>query len=79
MLPPPCAAITRISCFMPEQRAEHIGVEHGRIALGCLLGDRTGMALGAGIVDCHIEPAEALDGLIDQARASPRHGARRRR
>jgi SnoaL-like domain len=40
---------------VPKLRT-HIGVEHGGIALGRLLGDRTGMAVGAGIVDGHIEP-----------------------
>jgi hypothetical protein len=34
---------------------------------GRLLGNRAGAALGAGIVDRHIEPPEALDGLIYQA------------
>jgi hypothetical protein len=68
---PGATALTRTPLGAPssaaaEQRAEHIGIKHGGIALRRLLGDRAWMALGAGIVDCHVKPPEALDGLIDQ-------------
>jgi hypothetical protein len=50
-----------------QQRAKHIGVEHRRVAVRRLLGDRPRLALGAGIIDGDVEPAEAGDGVIDQA------------
>ena len=49
-----------------EQHAEHVGVEGSGVTLGGLLGDRPGLAFGAGIVDGDIEAAEAGDGLVDQ-------------
>ena len=49
-----------------EQHAEHVGIESGRVALGCLLRHRTGLAFGAGVVDGHVKPAEAGHGLVDQ-------------
>ncbi len=49
-----------------EQRAEHIGIEGGGVALGGLLGHRARLAFGAGGVDGGIETAEACDGLVDQ-------------
>jgi len=49
-----------------KQHAEHIGIEGGRVALRCLLRHRTWLAFGAGVVDRHIEPAEARHGLVDQ-------------
>ena len=49
-----------------QQRAEHVGVEGGRVALGGLLRQGTGLALGARVVDGHIQPTESRDRLIDQ-------------
>src|SRR5258708_27639244 len=49
-----------------EQRAENVGIESGRVALGSLLRDRTRLALGSGVVDGDVDATEARDGLIDQ-------------
>jgi hypothetical protein len=49
-----------------QQHAQDVGIEGGRVALRCLLRHRTGLALGAGVVDRHVEPAEASQGLVDQ-------------
>ena len=57
-----------------EERAEHIGIERRGVAVGGLLRHRAGLAFGAGVVDGSIEPTEARDGLIDQARAHRPHG-----
>jgi hypothetical protein len=48
-----------------QERAEHIGIEHPRIAVGRLLGQRARFSFRAGIVDRDIQPAEALDSLFD--------------
>jgi hypothetical protein len=48
-----------------KQRAENVGVESRRVALGGLLRHRSGLALGAGVVDGDIETTKACDGLID--------------
>ena len=58
MLPEPCGCITRSSCFMRKEHAEHIGIEGRRIALRGLFGHRTGLPLSAGIVDGDVEAAE---------------------
>jgi hypothetical protein len=50
-----------------EERAEHIGIEGGGVAVGGLLRHRAGPAFGAGGVDGRVEATEACDGLIDQA------------
>jgi hypothetical protein len=52
--------------FQAQKCAEHIGVEHRRVAVGCLVGYRTRFTFGAGIVDGDIQAAEARDGLVDQ-------------
>src|SRR5712691_5097097 len=52
--------------FQAEQHAEHIGVEGGGVALGGLIDDQAPLALGTGIVDGGVDPAEAGHGLIDQ-------------
>jgi hypothetical protein len=49
-----------------EQGAEDVGVEGGGVALGGLVGHRSGLAFGAGVVDRHIQPAEPRHGLVDQ-------------
>jgi len=49
-----------------QQRAQHVGVEGGGVGLGALRGQRAWLALGAGIVDRDIQPAEARDGTIVQ-------------
>jgi len=49
-----------------EQRAEHVGLEGGVVALGRLLGHRPRFAFGPGVVHGRIEPTEASDGRIDQ-------------
>src|SRR2546426_12017665 len=49
-----------------QQHAEHIGVEGGGVALGGLIDDQAPLALGTGIVDGGVDPAEAGHGLIDQ-------------
>ncbi len=51
---------------MLKKRPEHVGVEGRRIAVGGLVRDRSGLALGAGIVHRDIQPAEPGDGLVDQ-------------
>jgi len=49
-----------------EHDAQHIGLERVGIGFDRRLGQRTGLAFGAGIVDGDIEPAEAGHGLVDQ-------------
>ncbi len=49
-----------------EQHSEHVGIESGRVAFGGLFRHGTGAALGPGVVDGHIEPAESCHGLVDQ-------------
>src|SRR5258708_4166906 len=49
-----------------QQGAEDVGVEGGRVALGGLLRNRTGLAFGTGVIDRYIQAAKARDGLIDQ-------------
>jgi hypothetical protein len=49
-----------------QQRAEHVGVEGRRIALGGLVDHWAGLALRAGTVDRDVESPEALDRLIDE-------------
>ena len=66
MLPLPWASIDPQLVLHAEQGAEHIGVEGGGIAVGRLLGNRAGVAFGAGVVDGGVEPTEARDRLIDQ-------------
>jgi hypothetical protein len=53
--------------LQPEQGAEHVGVEHGAVAVRRLLGQRARLAFGAGIVDGDVEPAEPCDRFIDKA------------
>src|SRR5260370_37211527 len=48
-----------------EQHAEHIGVEGVGVALYGLSDDQAPLALGAGIVDGGVDPAEPGYGLID--------------
>ncbi len=50
-----------------EQDAEDVGVEDSGVGLGRLGGDGAGRALGAGVVNGDIEPAEALDCAVDEA------------
>ncbi len=50
-----------------EQRTEHVGVEGGRVAFAGLLSHRSRPTFGARGVDGGVDPAEACDGLIDQA------------
>src|SRR3954447_6279842 len=49
-----------------EQRAEHVGVEGGRVAFGGLIRDRARLALGACGIDGGVDPAKARNGLVDQ-------------
>src|SRR2546430_10277304 len=49
-----------------RQRAEHIGVEGGGIALGRLLRCQARLAFAAGVLDGCGDPAVAGDGLVDQ-------------
>jgi hypothetical protein len=49
-----------------EKRAEHVGIEGRGIAFGGLLRHWAWLALGAGIVDGHIQAAKALHGAIDK-------------
>jgi len=49
-----------------EQRAQNVGIKRGGIALCSLIDDQTGLSLGTGDVDGHIEAAEAGYGLVDQ-------------
>jgi len=49
-----------------QQRAEHIGVKGGGIALGRLLQDQARLAFAASVVDGCVDPAVAGDGLVDQ-------------
>ena len=67
MLPAPCALHDPEFVLQAEQGAEHVGVEHRGIAFQRRRGHRPRGALRAGIVDGDIQPAEALDRLIDQA------------
>src|SRR5260370_12375273 len=50
-----------------EQRAQNVGIKRGGIALCSLVDDQTGLPLGTGDVDGHVEVAEAGYGLVDQA------------
>ncbi len=49
-----------------QQRAEHVGVEGGGVAVRGLLRHRTGLTLGASGVDGCVQATEARDGPIDQ-------------
>src|SRR6266550_5760569 len=49
-----------------QQRAQHVGVEGGRVALSGLLSYRAGLAFGTSIVDGHVQVAKPLDGPINQ-------------
>jgi hypothetical protein len=49
-----------------QDHAENIGVERRRIAFRGLIGDRTNLAFGAGIVYRDIETAKPCDGPVDQ-------------
>ncbi len=49
-----------------EHRAEHVGVERRRVALGGLLRRGSGLALRAGRVDGDVEAPESGDRLIDE-------------
>jgi hypothetical protein len=49
-----------------EDHAENIGVERRGIAFCSLVGDRTELAFGAGVVDRDIETAELCDGPVGQ-------------
>jgi hypothetical protein len=52
--------------FHAQQRAEHIGVEGGRVAFDGLLSHRTRPALGARGIDGGVDPAKARNSLVDQ-------------
>jgi len=61
MLPLPCACITRISCFHAEQHTEHVGIgKWPRSFRRFCSVTGPGLALGAGVVDGHIESAETV-------------------
>jgi hypothetical protein len=47
--------------------APHVGVEGGAVVVLGLLGDRPELAFGAGVVDGHVDAAETLHGLLDEA------------
>jgi hypothetical protein len=49
-----------------QQRAEDVGIEDGRVALGGMFYNRTGLAFGSGSVYRHIKATEACHGLIDE-------------
>ncbi len=49
-----------------KQRAQHVGVEGGRVAVGRRFGHRAGQAFGASVVDRCIQAAEARHRLVDQ-------------
>jgi hypothetical protein len=49
-----------------EQRAKHIGVEGGGIALGGLVDGEARLAFGARVVDRGVQTAEAGHRLVDQ-------------
>src|SRR5216684_5251521 len=49
-----------------EQRAQNVGIKRGGIALCSLVDDQTGLPLGTGDVDGHVEVAEAGHCLVDQ-------------
>jgi hypothetical protein len=51
---------------MLEQHAEDIGIEGRGVALRGLVGNRAGLAFGAGVVDGDVEAAEPGDGLVDE-------------
>src|ERR1700730_13120298 len=50
-----------------QKCAKNVGIEGGRVALGGLLRNGTGLAFGSGGVYSHIQATEARDGLIDEA------------
>src|SRR5258705_10678347 len=50
-----------------QERAEHVRIEGGRVALGGLLRQWTGLAFGTGGIDRDIQPAKPFDRLIDEA------------
>ena len=52
--------------FHAQQRAQHIGVEGGRVAFGGLVNDRARPAFGARGIDGGVDPAKARYSLIDQ-------------
>lgn len=52
--------------FHAEQYTKYVGVEGGRITCCSLLGHRTGLSLGTGVVHSGIEAAEVFNGPFDQ-------------
>src|SRR3984893_7979293 len=50
-----------------QKCAKNVGIEGGRVALGGLLRNGTGLAFGSGGVYSHIQATEARDSLIDEA------------
>ena len=61
MLPLFCLSITGSTCFMPEEDADHVDVEHPAKRLQRIFGDRLDVALDAGIVVEHVDGAELVD------------------
>src|SRR5882672_1199860 len=49
-----------------QQRAQHVSVEGGRIALSGLLGYGSGLAFGTSSVDGHVQAAKPLNGPVNQ-------------
>lgn len=49
-----------------QQCAKDIGVECRGVAFAGLVGERSGLTLGASVVDSHIELAEASYSMIDE-------------
>ena len=78
MLPAPLRLHHAQLMLHAQQHAEHIGIEGGGVAFRGLLGDRAGLAFGAGIVDGDVEAAEPGDGLVDKFCGRRSRGGRRR-
>ena len=49
-----------------QKYTKHIRVEDGLIALGGYIGNRTGSADGASVIDGNVEAAETSDDLVDE-------------
>src|SRR5258706_12429746 len=49
-----------------QQRAQHVGVEGGSVALSGLLSYRAWLAFGTSSIDGHVQVAKPLDGPVNQ-------------
>ena len=65
MAPLPWSRIWRSSCFMQAHTPRRLMALTRSNTLGGLVGGVAGRDLDAGVVECHVEPAEGRDGPVD--------------